>query len=110
MSSEPLTYRNIDRRTRINVMTGLMLAMLIACFDGTIAGTIAPKICETLSHSELYAWLVTVYLLCEAVMIPVSAKLSDLYGRKALYTVYGIGQIVSLYEARGICLYTHRFS
>ncbi|MCQ2071210.1 MAG: MFS transporter [archaeon] len=87
MSSELLTYKNIDRRTRMNVMAGLMLAMLVACFDGTIVGTIAPKICETLSHSDLYAWLVTAYLLCEAVMIPVSAKLSDLYGRKALYII-----------------------
>ena len=87
MAVEQITYKNIDRKTRNMIMFGLAFAMLIACFDGTIIGTCAPKIAQTLSGSDLYSWMITAYLLCEAVMIPIAGKLSDLYGRKTLFLI-----------------------
>ena len=87
MAVEQITYKNIDKKTRNMIMFGLAFAMLIACFDGTIVGTCAPKIAQTLSGSDLYSWMITAYLLCEAVMIPIAGKLSDLYGRKNLFLI-----------------------
>lgn len=78
---EQITYKNIDRGTRNMIMTGLVFAMLCACFDGTIVGTCAPIIVADLGGMDLYAWMTTAYMLCETVMIPISGKLSDLYGR-----------------------------
>jgi MFS family permease len=81
------------------IMFGLGLAMLTACFDGTIVGTCAPAIVADLKGAELYAWMVTAYMLCETVMIPISGKLSDLYGRKPLFliglTLFVSGSIVA---------------
>ncbi len=87
MAAEQITYKNIDPKVRRMIMLGLGLAMLIACFDGTIVGTCAPRIIEDLHGAELYAWMITAYMLCETVMIPISGKLSDLYGRKPLFLV-----------------------
>ncbi len=90
---EQITYKNIDPRTRGMIMTGLTVAMLIACFDGTIVGTCGPVIVEDLGGSGLYAWMITAYMLCETVMIPIAGKLSDLYGRKPLFLI-GLGLFV----------------
>jgi EmrB/QacA subfamily drug resistance transporter len=87
MAAEQITYKNIDPKVRKMIMLGLGLAMLIACFDGTIVGTCAPRIIEDLHGAELYAWMITAYMLCETVMIPISGKLSDLYGRKPLFLI-----------------------
>lgn len=84
---EQITYKNIDRGTRNMIMTGLVFAMLCACFDGTIVGTCAPIIVADLGGMDLYAWMTTAYMLCETVMIPISGKLSDLYGRKPLFLI-----------------------
>ncbi len=99
MAVEQITYKNIDKKTRNMIMFGLAFAMLIACFDGTIVGTCAPKIAQTLSGSDLYSWMITAYLLCEAVMIPIAGKLSDLYGRKNLFliglTIFVVGSFLA---------------
>ena len=93
MAVEQISYKNIDPRSRKMIMLGLILAMLIACFDGTIVATCGPIIVQDLQGSALYSWMVTIYLLCETVMIPIAGKLSDLYGRKPLFLV-GLGLFV----------------
>jgi len=87
MAIEQVTYKNISPKVRNSIMLGLILAMLIACFDGTIVGTCGPVIVQDLQGSALYSWMITVYLLCETVMIPIAGKLSDLYGRKPLFLI-----------------------
>lgn len=99
MAVEQITYKNIDPKLRTTIMFGLCLAMLVACFDGTIVGTCAPVIVQDLGGSGLYTWMITAYLLCETVMIPISGKMSDLYGRKPLFliglTLFTVGSIVA---------------
>jgi EmrB/QacA subfamily drug resistance transporter len=75
-------------------MLGLILAMLVACFDGTIVGTCGPIIVQDLQGTALYSWMITMYLLAETVMIPIAGKLSDLYGRKPLFLI-GLGIFVA---------------
>ncbi len=74
-------------------MIGLCVAMLAACFDGTIVGTIGTIVAQDLGGLDLYAWMATAYMLCETIMIPIAGKLSDLYGRKPLFLI-GLGLFV----------------
>jgi EmrB/QacA subfamily drug resistance transporter len=63
------------------VMSGLLLAML----DQTIVGTALPAIVERLGGGDsLYVWVVTAYLVPATVSLPVYARLSDRFGRRAL--------------------------
>jgi EmrB/QacA subfamily drug resistance transporter len=62
------------------VISGLLLAML----DQTIVGTALPVIVRQLDGASLYVWVVTAYLVPATVSLPVYARLSDRYGRRAL--------------------------
>src|SRR5688500_8506250 len=65
------------------VMSGLLLAML----DQTIVGTALPRMVEDVGGSSLYIWVVTAYLVPATVSLPVYARLSDRYGRRALLLI-----------------------
>jgi EmrB/QacA subfamily drug resistance transporter len=65
------------------VMSGLLLAML----DQTIVGTALPTIVGQLGGSDLYVWVVTAYLVPATVSLPIYARLSDRYGRRALLLI-----------------------
>lgn len=58
------TWNSIDPKIRNITMLGLALAMLIACLDGTIVSTCGPVIAADLNGTELYAWMITAYMLC----------------------------------------------
>jgi EmrB/QacA subfamily drug resistance transporter len=90
MPDEILTHENIDPQSRKKIMIGIALAMLVACFDGTITTTCGPEIGNSFNNTSLLPWLTMGYLLFETIMIPISGKLSDLYGRKKLLTI-GLG-------------------
>jgi EmrB/QacA subfamily drug resistance transporter len=62
-----------------------MLAMLLAALDQTIIGTAEPRIIAQLSGFGRYPWVATVYLLTSTLTVPIFAKLSDMYGRKAFF-------------------------
>lgn len=80
-------------------MIGLCVAMLGACFDGTIVGTIATPLAEDLGGMSLFSWMTTAYLLCETIMIPIAGKLSDIYGRKSLFliglSIFAVGSVLA---------------
>jgi len=87
MSSDILTHENIDPMSRKKIMIGVALAMLVACFDGSITTTCGPEIGNSFNNTGLLPWLTMGYLLFETIMIPISGKLSDLYGRKKLLMI-----------------------
>lgn len=87
MSAKQITYGNIDPKASSMIIVGLTLAILIACLDGTIVSTCGATIASELNGTALYSWMITAYMLCETVMIPISGKLSDLYGRKPVFIV-----------------------
>jgi EmrB/QacA subfamily drug resistance transporter len=76
------------------VMSGLLLAML----DQTIVGTALPTIIRTLDGASLYVWTITAYLVPATVSLPVYARLSDRYGRRALLL---IGMVLFLAASAG---------
>jgi EmrB/QacA subfamily drug resistance transporter len=74
-----------SRREIYIVMSGLMIAMLLAMLDNTIVGTAMPTIVGDLGGLEHLSWVVTAYALATAMSTPVWAKLGDLYGRKGVF-------------------------
>jgi EmrB/QacA subfamily drug resistance transporter len=72
----------LPRRAVIASLIGIMAAMLMAALDGTIVGTAMPRVIADLKGFEHYTAVTTVYLLASTVVVPLSGKLSDLYGRK----------------------------
>ena len=87
MTDEILTHENINPQSRKKIMFGIALAMLVACFDGSITTTCGPEIGNSFNNTSLLPWLTMGYLLFETIMIPISGKLSDLYGRKKLLSI-----------------------
>src|ERR687886_2379625 len=76
------SYQALPRRDLILTVGGLMLGLLLAALDQTIVGTAMPRIIAELHGFEHYAWVTTAYLLTSTAVVPISGKLSDMYGRK----------------------------
>jgi len=86
VAEEPQFHTSgIVRLTRpqlVGTMTGLVLAMFLAALDQTIVGTAEPRIIASLSGFNRYPWVATAYMLTSTLVVPIIAKLSDLWGRK----------------------------
>lgn len=74
----------LDGRTRLLVYVSVLVALLLSSLDQTVVATALPRIVTDLHGSDRFVWVVTSYMLCSTVMIPVYGKLSDVYGRKVL--------------------------
>lgn len=77
----------IPKSQKILVMLGVMSAMLLSSLDQTIVATAMPKIVQELHGLAHLSWVFTAYLLASTITVPISGKLSDIYGRKIFYTV-----------------------
>ena len=67
------------------VTAGVMLGMFLAALEATVVGTAMPTVIASLGGLDRYSWVFSAYLLASTVVVPVWGRLSDLYGRKALY-------------------------
>lgn len=72
-----------DRRSL--VLAACLLATFMAAVESTIVATAMPSIVASLGGFSLFSWAFTVYLLTQAVSIPVYGRLADLYGRKPVF-------------------------
>lgn len=79
--------RSLPRRQVVITMAGVMLAMFLSSLDQTIVGTAMPQIIADLGGFAHYTWITTAYLVTSTVVIPITGKLIDMYGRKSFYTV-----------------------
>ncbi|KRE98351.1 major facilitator superfamily transporter [Paenibacillus sp. Soil766] len=70
---------------RTTVMVSIVLAMLVASMDTTIANTTMPIIVNDIGGNSLYAWAFTSYMVLSTVLAPLAGRLSDLFGRKRIY-------------------------
>jgi EmrB/QacA subfamily drug resistance transporter len=78
---------NLPIRQKITIMLAVMSGMLLAALDQTIVATALPKIVSELHGLKELSWVVTAYLLTSTISVPISGKLSDIYGRKKLLLV-----------------------
>src|SRR4051795_2597586 len=94
------------KREVYTVMSGLMIAMLLAMLDNLIVGTALPTIVGELGGLEHLSWVVTAYTLATAVSTSLWAKFGDLFGRKYVFmtsiVVFLVGSALScLSQAMG---------
>ncbi|MCO8246313.1 MFS transporter [Haladaptatus sp. AB643] len=75
------------RRRLAIVLGGLMLAIMLSALDQTIVSTALPTIASDLGSVKNYSWIVTAYLITTTASAALYGKLSDIYGRRALFTV-----------------------
>lgn len=78
------------RSERGPILIALMLTTGLVAIDATILATAVPTIVADLGGFAQFPWLFSVYLLAQAVSVPVYAKLSDVVGRKPIIMI-GIG-------------------
>ena len=82
------------RSERGPVLGSIMLSTSLVALDSTIIATAVPSIVDDLGGFSRFPWLFSLYLLTQAVTVPVYGKLSDVFGRKPLL-VFGIAVFVA---------------
>jgi EmrB/QacA subfamily drug resistance transporter len=78
------------RSERGPVLIGVMLSTALVAIDSTIIATAVPSIVGSIGGFSQFPWLFSIYLLTQAVTVPVYGKLADVFGRKPVMLV-GIG-------------------
>lgn len=73
-----------QRQIRL-MFTGIVAGMSLSALDGTIVNTALATIVGDLGGVKSYAWIGTAYMLTSTASTPLFGKLSDLYGRRALF-------------------------
>jgi len=75
-------------RQRVWLVTaGIMLSLLLASMEGTVVATAMPTIVNQLGGLAMYSWVFSAFMLASTTTMPVFGKLSDVYGRRPVYTV-----------------------
>jgi EmrB/QacA subfamily drug resistance transporter len=69
------------------VVAALMMATALAAIDATIVATAVPQIVHDLGGFSKFPWLFSLYLLAQAVMVPIYGRLADIYGRKPMLLI-----------------------
>jgi EmrB/QacA subfamily drug resistance transporter len=81
------------RSERGPILLSVMLSVGLIAIDATILATAVPSIVNDLGGFAQFPWLFSVYLLAQAVSVPIFAKFTDLMGRKPIMLL-GIGVFV----------------
>jgi EmrB/QacA subfamily drug resistance transporter len=78
------------RSERGPVLIAVMLSTGLVAIDATIIATAVPSIIKEIGGFTEFPWLFSIYLLAQAVSVPIYGKLNDLFGRKPVI-LWGIG-------------------
>ena len=81
------------RSERGPVLGSIMLSVGLVAIDSTILATAVPSIVDDLGGFAQFPWLFSVFLLTQAVSVPIYAKFSDVVGRKPIMLI-GVGTFV----------------
>jgi EmrB/QacA subfamily drug resistance transporter len=80
----------LSKSRRNLVFVTIMLGMLMAALDQTIVSTALPTIVADLGGAGHMAWVVTSYLLAEAIASAVVGKFGDMFGRKSIFQISAV--------------------
>ncbi|MEP6844280.1 MAG: MDR family MFS transporter [Pseudolysinimonas sp.] len=75
------------RSQRGPVLLAIMVSTALVAIDSTILATAVPSIVNDIGGFSAFPWLFSIYLLAQAVTVPIYSKLADLYGRKPIIIV-----------------------
>ena len=70
------------RSERGPVLGAIMLTTALIALDSTVIATAVPTVVRDLGGFSQFPWLFSVYLLTQAVTVPIYGKLADIFGRK----------------------------
>src|ERR687897_957884 len=82
------------RSERGPVLLSVMLATALVAIDSTILATAVPAVVADLGGFSQFPWLFSVYLLAQAVTVPLYGKFADQVGRKPVL-LFGIAVFVA---------------
>jgi EmrB/QacA subfamily drug resistance transporter len=89
--TQTIRRRDVGLRSeRGPILLALMMSTGLIAIDSTILATAVPSVVKDLGGFSSFPWLFSVYLLAQAVSVPVYAKLADTVGRKPILLI-GIG-------------------
>ncbi len=77
--------QHLSGRAKAGILISVIAGMLLSALDQTIVSTAMPKILVDLKGFSELSWVVAAYLIAQAVAVPITSKLSDIYGRKVLF-------------------------
>jgi EmrB/QacA subfamily drug resistance transporter len=87
---------SMPKQTNVGMVTaGLLAALFIGALDVTVVATAMPKIIEDLGGLSLMSWVFSIYTLTTCVATPIFGKLTDLFGRKLVFTIGTVLFVVS---------------
>jgi EmrB/QacA subfamily drug resistance transporter len=93
-ATDSITRASVGLRSeRGPVLLSVMLSVGLVAMDATILATAVPSIVNDLGGFAQFPWLFSIYLLAQAVAIPIFGRFSDLVGRKPIMLV-GVGLFV----------------
>ncbi|MEP6697097.1 MAG: MDR family MFS transporter [Pseudonocardiales bacterium] len=72
------------RSARGRVLAALMLTTGLVALDSTIIATAVPSVVRDLGGFSQFPWLFSIYLVTQAVTVPLYGKLADVVGRRPL--------------------------
>ena len=78
------------RSERGPLLLAIMVATGVVAIDATILATAVPTIVDDIGGFSQFPWLFSIYLLAQAVTVPVYSKLADTLGRKPII-LFGLG-------------------
>ncbi|GAC1611936.1 MAG: MDR family MFS transporter [Mycobacteriales bacterium] len=81
------------RSARGPVLAAVMLCVSLVALDSTIIATAVPSVVADLGGFSQFPWLFSVYLLTQAVTVPLYGKFADVLGRKPVM-LFGIAVFV----------------
>lgn len=94
MSADPTPAAGVGFRSeRGPVLLALMLSTSLVALDSTVIATAVPTIVRDLGGFAQFPWLLSVYLLAQAVSTPIYGKFADIVGRKPVMLV-GVGMFL----------------
>ncbi|MGZ5367080.1 MAG: MFS transporter, partial [Aeromicrobium sp.] len=72
------------RSDRGPILIAVMLSVGLVAIDATILATAVPSIVKDLGGFSHFPWLFSIYLLAQAVSVPIYGKFADMVGRKPI--------------------------
>jgi EmrB/QacA subfamily drug resistance transporter len=84
-ATTPAPRRGVGLRSeRGPVLAALMLSVALVALDSTIIATAVPSVVRDLGGFSQFPWLFSIYLLTQAVTVPLYGKYADMVGRRPL--------------------------
>ena len=91
--TQTITRADVGLRSeRGPILLSVMLSVGLVAIDSTILATAVPSIVDDLGGFAQFPWLFSIFLLAQAVSVPIFAKFSDQFGRKPIMLI-GVGAV-----------------